>query len=283
MAIVNSNFIPEIWAAALLTELETTLVYASPEIVNSDYEGEIRERGQKVHIVSPGAPNEREYVPGTPITYEEPADSEQTLEITEARYAAWKMNDILKKQQNPGMLEEWAKMAKTALAKRADTFMSSKYVEVAPANHLGTVAITTPEIADFKLVDMGVVLDDNDVPDEGRWVVVPPWYHGFLEKNPTFVNAEKSGTTDVLRNGFIGTARRFKIFKSNTTPFPGGDDNIILAGYRGAMTFAQQIPVGDVESLRAETDFADLMRVLHLYGGELIRPDKMAVMQASRT
>ncbi|MGH3834092.1 MAG: hypothetical protein ACRDSF_00090 [Pseudonocardiaceae bacterium] len=283
MAIVNSNFIPELWAAALLEELETSLVYAGPEIVNSDYEGDIREKGSKVHIVSPGAPNEREYVPGTPLVYEQPSDTEQVLEITEARYSAWKMNDILRKQQNPGMLQAWASSAKTALAKRADSFISSKYVEVAPGNHLGTVAILTPEIADFKLVDMGVVLDNNDVPDDGRWVVIPPWYHGLLEKNPTFVDASKSNDPGILRNGFIGTARRFKIFKSNTTPFPGGDDNIIIAGYKGAITFAQQIPVGEVETLRSESDFADLMRILHLYGGEVIRPDKLAVMQASIT
>ena len=60
-----------------------------------------------------------------------------------------------------------------------------------------------------------------------------------------------------------------------------GDDYIVMAGYPGAISFAEQIV--KVEAYRPESAFSDAMKGLHLYGAKLVRPTGIATLTASIT
>jgi hypothetical protein len=55
----------------------------------------------------------------------------------------------------------------------------------------------------------------------------------------------------------------------------------VIAGYRGAISLAEQI--SKVEAYRPESSFSDAVKGLALFGGKLVRPDGIATCQASQT
>jgi N4-gp56 family major capsid protein len=273
-------FKPEVWAAEALTALRKKLVYASPQIVNHDYEGEIKKVGDTVHIKMLGDVTVRTYNSGDTITYEDLADAEMTIKVDQSKMFAFKVDDIDKAQAGDEMPKRMAN-AGYSMALDADTFVAQLYTQVQSANVIGTTAITTGDAAYNSLVDLKVKLDEANVEDNGRYVVVPSWYHGLLLKNANFINAEKSGSTAPLLNGQVGQAAGFAVLQSNTVPIITGDDYAVTAGINGAISFVDQ--VAEVEPLRLQTTFASAVRGLHLYGAKVLRPDAMAVLTASRT
>jgi N4-gp56 family major capsid protein len=278
------NFIPEIWSAQLLTSLKKSLVYGAPDVANRNYEGEIAERGDTVKITSISRPTVDDYEANvTVITPEELTDAQRSLLVDQSKYFAFKVDDVDKRQAAGNVMPEAMAEAAYALRDVADRYIAGLYTGVIAANALGTVNIATGTDAYEQLVELGVKLDEADVPSEGRWVVLPPWYHGKLRNNPNFINAEKSADGGAaLRNGIIGEAAGFSVRKSNNTPsLDAGDDNIVIAGYPGAISFAEQI--NKVEAYRPESSFSDAMKGLHLYGAKLVRPNAIATLQASRS
>jgi hypothetical protein len=165
-----------------------------------------------------------------------------------------------------------------------DRHVASFYTSVPSASSLGTVSVTaaTPTDAyDKILVPLSVKLDEADVPTEGRWLIAPPWLHGRLLLDGRFVKANEAGTTMGLRNGQVGDAAGFTIYKSNNTVNTTGDDYAVMAGTAQAISYAEQIST--VEALRPQTSFADAVKGLHLWGSKVIRPECLAVAIASQT
>lgn len=274
-----TNFIPEVWSAKLLTSLKKSLVYGAPDVANRDYEGEISAAGDTVHIISVGRPTVADYVPNvTVITPEELTDADQTLIIDRSKYFAFKIDDVDARQAMPGIMPKAMEEAGYGLKDIADQWLAGLYTGVAPANVIGATTITVDN-AYTLLVDLGVKLDEADVPSEGRWVVVPPWYHGFLQKDPRFTSQGNSGTTATLRNGIVGEAAGFSIRKSNNTPLVNTDNRIVIAGIRDAISYAEQI--NKTEAYRPENSFSDAIKGLHLYGGKLVHPECLATLEAS--
>ena len=144
-----------------------------------------------------------------------------------------------------------------------------------------TVSVTTASLAYTQLRKLSVKLDEANVPSEGRWVVVPPWYHGLLLEEDKFVRVDASGSDMALRNGVIGQALGFTVLKSNNAPFVTGDDYAVIAGHPMAISYAEQIL--NIETLRLETKVATGVRGLHVYGAKLVRPDAIATVVASQT
>ncbi|MFO7294268.1 MAG: coat protein, partial [Acidimicrobiia bacterium] len=97
-----SNFVPEVWAAELLVALEKNLVYAAPGVVNRDYEGEIAQYGDTVHITTLGDPTIGTYTPHSDITIEDVDDTPTTLTIDQAKYFAFEVDDIERRQARDG-------------------------------------------------------------------------------------------------------------------------------------------------------------------------------------
>jgi hypothetical protein len=274
-----TNFIPEVWSAKLLTSLKKSLVYGAPDVVNRDYEGEIQNAGDTVHIVSVGRPTIGDYVPNvTVITPEELTDADQTLVINRSKYFAFKIDDVDARQAMPGIMPKAMEEAGYGLRDVADQWIAGLYTGVAPANAIAATTITVNNAYEL-LVDLGVKLDEADVPSEGRWAIIPPWYHGFLQKDPRFTAAGNSGTTSTLRNGIVGDAAGFSLRKSNNTPLVNTDNRIVLAGINMAISYAEQI--NKTEPYRPENSFSDAIKGLHLYGAKLVHPEAIATLEAS--
>lgn len=280
-----TNFKPQIWSARLLVAWRKALVYGGPMVVNRDYEGDIADAGDVVKITSISDPTIADYVANsTTITPEELTDAQRNLVIDQSKYWAFKVDDVDKRQAKGNVMPEAMSRAAYKLADTADQYVAGLYTGVAAGNNLGTVPVVaaTPEDAyDDVLVPLKVVLDEADVPTVGRYCVVPAWFHGRLLRDDRFVSADKAGTTEGLRNGFVGRAAGFDIMMSNNCPNPTGDDYVVQAGVNAAISFAEQI--NKTEAYRPESSFSDAVKGLALYGAKLVRPDGIAIATASQT
>lgn len=268
-----SKFIPEIWAASILEALEKQLVFLN--LVNRDYEGEIQNAGDTVHITGINDISVGDYVANTDITIEQATDKEAaTLKIDQAKYFAFELDDVSKAQALPDLAGKLQNSAGRALAYKAESYLANVMKDnVANGNKLKAVTTTTPDAAYETLVDLGTVLSDNSVPAD-RWVTVTPSFYGLLLKDPRFVKASESAY-NTLRTGQVGQAAGFTVYQSTFLPVSGSKATII-AGSNHATTFAQQL--AKVEAARKEKGFGDIVKGLHLYGAKVVRPEALATV-----
>jgi hypothetical protein len=276
-----SAFKPEVWNAELLVTLEKSHIYAGPGIVNRQYEGDIAQYGDTVHIVGLAEPTIGTYTPHVDIVIEDVDDTDSTLIIDQARYFAFEVDDIEKRQALNGgaVLTEQARKAAYKLRDVVDTYVAGLMAAGIDAGNLvAEKTINTAAGAYDQLVDLGVILDTDNVPDEGRWAIVTPAFYGLLLKDSRFIAAGDAQGAQVRTNGIVGQAAGFTIHKSNNAPNgPGaGAGKLVIAGYNGAVTFAEQI--NKTEAARKEKGFADIVKGLHLYGGKVVRPTGLAAV-----
>lgn len=287
------NFIPELWSARIMLALNKALVYAQPRIVNRDYEGEIRDLGNTVKINSIGDPSIFDYTKNVDMPGPETLSGDQkTLVIDQAKAFNFQVDDVDEVQQKPKVMDTALERAAYKLADIADQYIANELAAEGTVSTIGTDAtpiVPTPTAGSTgayeQLVDLSVKLDEQNVPTDGRWVVVPPWFHGMLVKDTRFISY---GAQDTLYNRQVGQAAGFAILVSNNVPTvaaPGGAPNQtprnkIIAGHAMAATFAEQI--NQVEAYRPERRFGDAVKGLHLYGSMVERPEALAVLTASR-
>lgn len=280
---------PEVWAGQLLKAYRTKLVYAQAPVVNTDYEGEISEAGDQVHIVSVGAPTIFNYVKNTDMASPETlTDAEQILVVDQVKAYNFVVDSIDRKQNKYDAQTEGVSLAGYGIAQAVDAYVSSLYTDVAPANTIGTdgAPITgawtaSGTMAYDRLVDMGVMLDNADVPEEGRWIVVPPWFFAYLDKDQRFIGSGTPAQDERLRNGFIGRAAGFDVYKSNRVPNTAGLKYKLLAGVQSAISFAGDLTETDTYS--PERRFGIGHKGLFVYGAKVVRPDALALMTANPT
>lgn len=273
------NFIAIVWSAKILSALEKAHVFGQTNVVNREYEGEIKDKGDSVKILGIGDVVIKDYVKNEDIDdADELNDAGQTLNITEGKYFNFAVDDVDKAQANANVIGEGLKRAGYGLRDKADTFIASSHVKVPAANLLGSdgspIIPTKADAYDY-LVDLGTKLDEANVPAEGRFCVVPAWYHGLLLKDTRFVGVGSANSDAALRNGMIGQAAGFDVLKSNNAPNDNGTKYKVIAGHPMAYSFAEQIV--KVVAYSPEKRFADAVKGLHVYGGELIRPYAWAV------
>jgi hypothetical protein len=289
------NFIPTVWSANILVALQKALVYAQPNVINRDYEGEISEVGNTVLINSIGDPTIFDYTKNTDIPPPETlTGAQRSLTISQAKAFNFQVDDVDKKQGKPQVMATALARVAYRLADLSDQYLAATFYAGSTANSIGT--LETPIIAPTptagssgayeQLVDLGVKLDENNVPSDARWVVVPPWYHGVLTKDPRFIHVIG---TDVLLNREVGRAAGFSVLVSNNTPAvaaPSGSSNstvrnIVICGHAIAGTYAEQI--NQVEAYRPERRFGDAVKGLHLYGAAVIRTEAVAILYTTRS
>lgn len=273
-----TNFIPEIWSAQLLEPFYKSLVYG--DVVNRDYEGDIANAGDTVRITSVGRPTVSSYTANsTTITPEELTDAQRTLVVDQAKYFAFKIDDIDKRQALGGIMDAAINEAAYAVRDVVDQYIAGLYTGVVAANALGAVALTSAATAYVTLVNLKTKLDEANVPTDGRWAVVPPWVHSLLLQDNRFIDASASGSTEPLLNGRVGRAAGFEIRLSNNAPAGTGNNSMVIAGHSSAITFAAQI--NSVEAYRPESSFSDAVKGLMVYGAKLVRPYAIATCDAS--
>lgn len=265
-----TNFIPEVWSAAILEALRAKLVF--PSLCNRDYEGDIREAGDTVHITGYNDVTVHKYVRGQAITVDDVTDKEAAvLKIDQSDYFAFKVNDLDKTQAKADLTGKFTNSAAYNMMKNVENYISN-LMDAAVSTPAKTVSVGTPADAYLAVVEAGRKLDVQNVPDEGRWLVVSPDFYALLLQDSRFIEGTEAGHNTLL-NGVVGQVRGFTVVKSNNVPRKSAspDTQSILAGTNAAVTFAQQ--VSKVEAMRMQTDFADMVRGLDLYGAKVIRPE----------
>lgn len=270
-----TSFIPEIWAARLLEKLEKAHVYAA--LVNRDYEGEIKNAGDTVHINTLGDLTIGTYDGTTAITYEDLATSSQDLVIDQKKYFAFRVDDVEKVQAMPGLVEAATQNAAYELNDVNDKFLASILAAGATAVSGTAVALTAANVYQ-NVIAMKVALDRANVPTEGRWLTVDPAFHALLLQDERFVSFGTDITNERLTNGRVGRAVGFDIYVSNNAPEASGTYTAI-AGVPMAATYAEQIL--ETEALRSENYFKDLVRGLHVYGAKVTRPTALAKLDVT--
>lgn len=277
-----TNFIPTIWSARLLSHLDAAHVYGS--LVNRDYEGEIKEKGNTVKINTIGDVSIGDYTRNTDMNAPEVlGGTDQTLEITQSKYFNFLVDDVDKAQMTPKVMDKAMQRSSYALSDVSDKYIAGFYTSAAAANLIGNDGapiVPTKDNAYDYLVDLSVKLDEANVPSMGRWVVIPAWFYGLLLKDARFVSAGTTKTDEVLRNGRIGEAAGFTVHKSNNVPNTSGAKYKILAGHNIAISFAEQIV--SVEAYRPEKRFADAVKGLHVYGAKVLQSKALAVLTANK-
>lgn len=273
------NFVPEIWSAALLSKLRSSLVYGQLGVINRDYEGDVAQAGDTVHITSIADVTVAPYVQGsTSITYEDLTDSTAALVVDESDYFAFKANDIDARQSLPGFVDDASQGAAYGIASAQDQYIADLFYAAVngTANDLGARTADVSDNTAYDLfVDFRTTLNRDNVPKQGRWAIVPPELTAALLKDPRFIDASKSNDGGLaLRTGEVGSIAGFTILESNETPDPTAGTYGVIAGHAWACTFANQI--NDVEAIRLESAFEDGVRGLSLYGGKVVRPTCLA-------
>lgn len=278
------NFIPEIWSANLLSNLNKELVYGDSSLTNTDYEGEIKQAGDTVNINSIGRITIGNYTKNTNIGDPETlTDSQKKLVIDQQKFFNFQVDDVDKAQQTPKVMAEAMKEAAYGLADVKDQFIAGLHTGAAAANLIGNdttpVVLDTPTKVYDYLVDLGVLLDEANIPSEGREAVLPSWAHGLLLKDDRFIKGAQG--EGVLRKGQVGEAAGIGIRKSNNVPNVAGAKYKIQISHRMARSFAAQIV--STEAYRPEKRFGDAVKGLSVYGAKLVRPEALAVITANRS
>lgn len=272
------SFRPEVWAAELLVSLRQSYVFASDAVVNRDYEGEIANEGDTVHINSIDRPTIRDYTEHGTITWEQLSDTDRSLVIDQADYFAFKVDDIEKRQAIAGFVAQAAEEAGIGMVEETDEYVSGVMVAAVDgtANDVGAYTVDISDNTGWGLlVALRSKLNLANVPRAGRWVVIPDAVSAAVIQDPRFVDASSAASDATLREGEIGRAAGFRVFESNTVPEPTSGTYHVIAGHRMATTFAEQI--NQVETIRLENQFGDGVRGLHLYGAKVTRPEALAL------
>jgi len=181
---------------------------------------------------------------------------------------------VIRRQALPGWVEQATSRSGYLLAKTADSFLAST-MYAAINNTSADLGAVTADISDNTaygnvFVAMWKQLTLQDVPLDGRFVVVSPAVYAALLQDNRFINAQASGSTDALRNGRVGSIVGFDVFLSNQTPDPTSGVTAVIAGHPMATTYAEQI--ASVDAVHREKRFGDLVKGLHVYGAKVTRP-----------
>lgn len=291
----SGTFIPTIWSARLNQKFYAASTFAA--CANTDFEGDIKNLGDKVIINNIPTITINPYTVGTSLQYEVPTPTALELPIDKANYFAFQINDVIEHQSKPDMMsmfsDDAGQQMKTAVDREcwlatyngaAAANMGGTAGVISGAYNLGTdaapVTVNTGNVLST-ITAMASVLDEQNIPDTDRWMVITPAERQTL-LNSNLAQAQFMGdSTSALRNGKIGRIDRFDIYLSTLLPRALADENwtggadagkvkrhAIVAGHKSAITMAAQI--NKVETVRNPSDFGDYVRGLMVYGRKVV-------------
>lgn len=301
-ALSGAKFIPEIWSGKLIEKFYNATVLAA--ISNTDYEGEIKNYGDKVIIRTKPSVTIKNYRADGLLEVERPVGSYVELNIDKGKYFNCALDDVMEKQSDLNNLSLWADDASEQMKITVDTDVLLGILNGAATANRGATAgvisgdinlgVTTspvtvvprsPGTGEVEIMDLvlrlGQVLDEQNIPESGRWIILPAWAGTMIkmsEMRQVYLTGD--GVT-MLRNGRIGILDRFNVYISNLLPrgVPAGlsaGEWVIYAGHSHGLTFASQMT--NVETLRSEMSFSNLLRGLQVYGYKILDP--IAIAQA---
>jgi len=290
----SGTFIPEIWSGKLLEKFYDATILAA--ISNTDYEGELRSQGDTVKIRQRPDITISDYSPDQELAVQRPNATTVDLTIDYAKYFNVVLDDIYAIQSDMDQMAMWAEDASESMKIEIDTeVMANIVLGGAVATNRGSTAgrlsgdinlgatlsplsLSSTNIIDT-IVDLGIVLDEQNVPENGRWIVMPAWACGMIKKSDLKDASLAGDNTSILRNGRLGMIDRFEIYMSNllpagTTAGLDSGETAIFAGHNTGITFASQLD--KVQTMDSERTFGKLMRGLQVYGCEVIKGESIA-------
>lgn len=288
----SGNFIPEIWSGKLQAKFYKTTVFS--EISNNDWEGEISGQGDKVHIRTIPTITINDYAKGDNLTNQVPNSAPIELLIDKGKYFAVVLDDVDAVQTDIKLMDIFTNDATEQMKIAIDALvLDGVKASAAAANkgatagaisgnlNLGTDAapraVTKDNILDL-ILDAGQALDEQNVPESGRWIVIPSWMASMVKRSDLKQAYLTGDSISPLRNGKLGMIDRFMVYVSNNLPKTGDGDSYLMAGTKDAITFASQMT--NVETLRAQSTFGNIVRGLNVFGYSVTKPEALVNMVA---
>ncbi len=302
----SGSFIPAVWSSKLNVKFYAATTFG--DIANTNWEGEIKSMGDKVVINNIPSITINTYVVGQTLAYQVPTPNTIELNIDQALYFGVNVSDVLEYQAKPNLMDMFTGDAANQLKISVDkdcfknTFLSAAAANVgatagaiSAAYDLGTdtapVVLTAVNIL-AKITSMSSVLDEQNVPETDRYLVITPNERQVLMQSNLAQAQFMGDSQSILRNGKIGRIDRFDIYVSNLLPTAAvGVDyfgvtlsnalkrHAVIAGHKSAFTFASQI--NKVENIPNPNDFGTLVRGLIVYGRKCVKPEGTTYMQVA--
>ncbi|MDD7595873.1 MAG: hypothetical protein SO533_08665 [Eubacteriales bacterium] len=270
-----SNFISTVWSESLLTALDKK--YIGVANCSREYEGDIKNRGDRVKICGVGPVTLFNYTKNTDFASgaETLSDTAMTLLIDQAKAFNFQIDDVDRAQSNPKLMNEAMKTAAAALATAADSYVYSLYSDAGAT--VSNDAATASNILDT-IIDARTKLLENNVTDPGDIVVeVSPAVASLIFKGKlAYVGDE------ILESGCIGSVAGCRVYVSNSIASAVESSKTYykcIARSRRAVAFAEQL--SEVDAYRPEKRFADAVKGLHLYGAKVVYPSEMVLLNIS--
>jgi len=284
----TSKFIPQIWSGLLVEKFYPATVIG--DIANTDYQGEIKAYGDSVHIRTTPDIAITDYEVGMDLDYEYPESPSMLLEIDRGHSFSFGIEGVDKYQSDINLMDDWAGDASEQMATVVDSrVLSEIYLDAAPENQganagiisqdidlgvAGTpVALTRANVIDW-IVDIGTVLDEQNVPETQRSIILPARIAGLIKKSDLRDASIAGDDTSIVRNGRLGMIDRFTLYSSNLLAVAGGEYNVI-ACHKSALTFAAQMEDQKLVHMLNPRKHGELVRGLMVYGFEVIKPESM--------
>jgi len=293
----TSKFIPEVWSGKLQVKFYKSTCLA--EVTNNDWEGEIRDTGDTVQIRSIPDITISAYTKGMTLSSQVPTSTAVTLSIDKGKYFQVVLDDVDRTQADVRLMEMFSDDAgeQMKIGIEADVFANvgasaatGNYGNTAGAisgnivlgtsgapcfvaaaktgTGLGTTTGNGKSLVDH-IVDIGQVMDEQNTPETGRWLLLPAVGANRLKKGDIKQAYMTGDDTSPIRNGKLGMIDRFTIYVTNNLSVTSAK-HTLLAGTRDAISFASQLT--KVETIRSTTTFGDILRGLNVYGYAVTAP-----------
>jgi len=283
-------FIPTLWSGKLIEKFYDATVLAA--IANTDYAGEISNQGDQVVIRQKPTLTINAYQADQDLVVERPSSSVVNLDIDKGQYFAAILDDVMETQADLNQLGMWADDASEQMKITIDSDVLRGIAGDVAAENSGLTAgvisgdidlgVTgtpidlvsrAPTAGQVEVIDlilrMGQVLDEQNIPESGRWLVIPAAVAAMIKRSELRDASLTGDGMTMLRNGRLGMIDRFTLYASNLLPAGIADslaagETQLFAGHSHGLTFASQLT--KMETIRSESTFGTIMRGLQVYG-----------------
>ena len=254
------------------------------QICNTNWEGEIQSEGSKVVIRTRPDVVVNDYDRDTGVEYQDLAPPKVELPIDKAKYYAFVDDYIQTQQADIALINESSADAAENMKIAVDADVFGQYLYDVPAdNQLGDpaagVVVDKDNVLDY-IVDAGTKLDEQNVPETGRKIILPPWICALIKKSELKDASLAGDGTSIMRNGRLGMIDRFELFSSNNLATASGITQC-LALTKDYCAFASQFVKH--ESLTLESHFGVGHRGLKVYGYKVVKPEAAVLLPARQS
>ena len=293
----NSYFLPSVYSRKVLNFFRKASVVEA--ITNTDYAGEISAYGDSVKIIKEPVISVSDYTRNSDTTETRLTDQELTLVVDSAKAFKFIVDDIETNMSHVNFKEVASSSAAYALKDSYDAAVLATMfsgVSASSPDHIigsdsstadATMTHATNSVdllgSDGTGVDaldlmarMARKLDDQNVPEEGRWFVAPPQFYEELGKSGSkLLSVDFNAGQGSIRNGLVssGKLRGFDMYKSNNIAATSNASGKVMAGHMSSTATANTIL--STEVIRDPSSFGDIVRGLHVYGAKVLRPEAL--------